>query len=288
MINQKLTEDSLKAWIGNTQCSEDTIEFGQVKKMLATLDEKLILKTGYPLPALWHWLYFLESSANSKLGNDGHTNLGEFLPPIPLPCRMWAGGRFSFLEPIKIGEILKKLSTVKDIKIKHGKNGPLCFITVLHELIDRNGQLRLSEEHDIVYREKPVGLRQISKPLIFPEEAEWTKIITPTPVMLFRYSALTFNSHRIHYDRKYCQEVEGYENLIFHGPLTATLLVSLAVKKRPNRALSNFNFRSTAPLFDNSPFKIHGKQNATDENKITLWAEGPSKGLAMEASATFY
>ncbi len=283
-----LDEQALKTWIGKTETASDLITSKQAQLLASTLDLSVMPKDGDPLPPLWHWIYFLEPSHLSELGRDGHPKLGGFIPPVALPRRMWAGGRFEFHTPILLGEEIRKTSTIKDIALKEGRTGKLCFVTVRHEFSGAdgtNGGVRLAEEHDIVYREDPVPGSTPPEPPEPPAGAEWSRTIEPSAVMLFRYSALTFNGHRIHYDIDYCRDVEGYPGLVFHGPLTATLLADLALEHAGDRTIRGFSFKALAPLFDNEPFIIRGKREGG--GKMTLWAETPSGRLAMLATAGF-
>jgi len=282
-----LDETILKSWIGKTQQVHDLIDAGQACRMQSTMDRDPTLRDGDDLPPLWHWVYFLEASRLGILGRDGHPKLGGFIPPVDLPRRMWAGGRFEFNIPIQLGEQIIKTSTIKDVILKQGRTGMLCFVTVRHELTGEDGSLRLSEEHDIVYREDSKPGQNVPSPVAPPGEALWSRTVEPTPVMLFRFSALTFNGHRIHYDREYSREVEGYDGLVFHGPLTATLLADLAVEKRSGSQLIAFSFRGLSPLFDTAPFTIHGKETENDSDVLELWASAPDGSLAMTATASF-
>jgi 3-methylfumaryl-CoA hydratase len=235
------------------------------------------------LPPLWHWLYFLPSERQSEIGADGHPKRGGFLPPVALPRRMWAGGRLQFLAPLHIGDAVRRTSRIADISSKQGRSGPLVFVRVRHE-IACGDTLALTEEHDIVYREAPQAGAVAEAPPQAPTGEQFGRSITPDPVLLFRYSALTFNGHRIHYDRSYVTEVEGYPGLIVHGPLIATLLVDLLRRERPEARLSSFAFRAMGPLFDTAPFSVCGRFD--DAKHATLWARGPQGQLAMQASAT--
>ena len=194
---------------------------------------------------------------------------------------MWAGGRLLFHRDLHVGDTVTKRSTVDTVDMKHGRSGLLCFVTVRHELIV-DGELAISEEQDLVYRDDPASDAGRPEPKQAPVEADFSDSVTPSEVMLFRYSALTFNGHRIHYDREYAREVEGYPSLVVHGPLTATLLADLAVSAT-GEALAGFSFRGVAPLFDGDPFTIAGSREG---NEVRLWAAGPSGGLAMQATAT--
>lgn len=272
----------LDDWIGRSEQRDDVLHAQPCRFMQATLDLEQTLEDGDALPPLWHWLFFLEAKRLGVLGRDGHPAKGEFLPPVSLPRRMWAGGRFVFHQPLIIGQAATKISTIKSITEKNGRSGPLCFVTVAHE-ISQHGHLCMQEEHDIVYREDPSPDAPQVQPTMAPEGAEFSELVQPSEVMLFRYSALTFNGHRIHYDSTYAREVEGYEGLVFHGPLTATLLVNLAQQKT-GLAVKVFSFRGTAPLSGLGAFHLEGRQGGTE---IELWARRGDGALAMTAQAEF-
>lgn len=274
-----LDQDVLNNWLGKTERAEDVITARQANLMCATLGRSQDMQNGDPLPDLWHWLYFPVAYPSENLGRDGHPKLGGFLPLVDLPRRMWAGGRFEFFAPLLLGEVAQKTSRIEQIKLKTGRTGALCFVTVSHT-ITANGQSRFREEHDIVYREDPTETVAKPTPLPAPKKSDWQQEFTPDPVMLFRYSALTFNGHRIHYDRIYAREVEGYSDLIVHGPLIATLLVDLATSN--GGPLARFSYRAHAPIFDAAPFTIHGARQTGE-----LWAKNPDGTLAMQAQAEF-
>jgi 3-methylfumaryl-CoA hydratase len=278
--------DRLRTWVGRTETVRDEIVAASVAAMSATIDrDDPAPRAGDPLPPLWHWLYFMPRMRRSLLGRDGHPALGGFLPPVKLPRRMWAGGRLTWTAPLRIGAAAEKVSTVKDVRVKEGKTGPLVFVTVLHEIF-QGGVSCLTEEHDIVYRGYDAPGAAKPKPLPAPAVAEFSRTVTPDPVLLFRYSALTFNGHRIHYDRSFCTEEEGYPGLVFHGPLTATLLVDLIRTEIPGAVLRSFAFRAVSPLFDTAPFSIHGcKTPQSEDGAYTLWALNPEGALAMQAEA---
>ncbi len=282
MQDATLDPDILVGWIGRGEEARDRLSVKQARLMQTTMDQEASLEAGDPLPALWHWIYFPVEMPLSGLGRDGHPRLGGFLPPVALPRRMWAGGRFRFLAPLPLGEEAIKRSTIKGVALKEGRSGPLCFVTVEHALAVA-GQDCLVEEHDIVYRADPDPSAPKPKPQVAPAAGPWRETIHPSPVQLFRYSALTFNGHRIHYDRDYCRDVEGYPGLVFHGPLTGTLLAALA-ERRSGRELSSFSFRALSPLFDTLPFLIDGVQTAEG---ASLWAETPEGHLAMTGEARF-
>jgi 3-methylfumaryl-CoA hydratase len=273
---------NLQNWVGREVQSRDLLRSEPSRFMQATLDREPSLEDGDALPPLWHWLYFLEAKRASELGRDAHPKKGGFLPPISLPRRMWAGDRFTFHAPVIIGKDVLKRSTIKNIVEKKGRSGNLCFVTVEHAIF-QDEQLVLIEEQDIVYREDPKP--GTPKPVPAPAQGkpEFSQVITPTQVMLFRYSALTFNGHRIHYDIDYARDVEGYDGLVFHGPLTATLLVELA-SAQMGRNPKTFEFRAQSPISGPQPFQIEGR---CDGNTIILWARGHDNALAMSASAHF-
>lgn len=274
--------DHLRSWIGKQETLEDRATLVPVAALSATLDrDDPAPRAGDPLPPLWHWLYFLPLARQSQIGPDGHPQRGGFLPPVPLPRRMWAGGRFTFLKPIGLEEKIKRVSTVADVTVKQGRAGALCFVLVKHEVFGENG-LALQEEHDIVYRDAPAPNEPAPAPKPAPTDGVWQRDIVPDDVLLFRYSALTFNGHRIHYDRRYVTEVEGYPGLIVHGPLIATLLVDL-LRRNTDKPLKSFKFRAVSPLFDIAPFSVHGRPG--EDGTVALWARNATGGVAMEAEA---
>ncbi len=277
-----MTDADLQGWIGREMTSTDTLPARPARFMQATLDRDPTLKDGDPLPPLWHWLYFLEAKRIGELGRDAHPKRGEFLPPVPLPRRMWAGGRFVFGRPLILGQTAIKRSRILSVDEKSGRTGNLCFVTVQHRIV-QNEELALIEEHDIVYREDPNPRVPTPAPAMAPRKAAHSHRILPTEVMLFRYSALTFNSHRIHYDVDYAREVEGYDGLVVHGPLTATLLVDLACSKT-RRMPRTYTYRGTAPITGKEPFFVEGKPR---REAFELWARRSDGALAMSATAVY-
>ncbi len=273
----------LETWVGRQERASDVFLVDSARRMQATLDQQPSLKAGDALPPLWHWIYYLNETPQSGLGRDGHPKLGGFLPPVALPRRMWAGGRLTFEAPLTLGATVDKLSTVTGVRLKDGRTGPLCFVTVRHEYAI-SGATCMIEEHDIVYREDPDPSAPKPEPAAPPQGATVRESVTPSETMLFRYSALTFNGHRVHYDRSYCRDVEGYPGLVFHGPLTGTLLADLAVRSSDGKVLKKFRFKALSPLFDTAAFTILGKPS---DAGLALWAETPGGGLAMSAEAEF-
>ena len=273
---------SLADWIGKTETRLDTVAPGPVAALSATLDrEDPEPQPGDLLPPLWHWLFFLDQYRASDLGPDGHARRGGLLPPVPLPRRMWAGSRFEFRHPLCVGDQMTRETRVIDIKEKQGRSGPLVFVVVRHEISNASG-VAVAEEHDIVYRDHPRDKSSAAPAQAAPADAAWERRIVADDVLLFRYSALTFNGHRIHYDRRYATEVEGYPGLVVHGPLIATLLMDLLRRRLPDANVAKFSFRAVSPLFDTAPFVVCGKPDGT---KIQLWAKDAAGNLAMSAEA---
>jgi 3-methylfumaryl-CoA hydratase len=274
--------EKLRSWIGKSESRSDIVTPAPVAGLSATLDrDDSSPQPGDALPPLWHWLYFLPHPRQSEVGAGGHPERGGFLPPVPLPRRMWAGGRLTFARPLRIGENITRVSTVADVSHKQGRTGELVFVLARHAISDSTG-LALSEEHDIVYREMQKPGDATPQPQAAPEDHAWIREIHADPVMLFRYSALTFNGHRIHYDRKYVTEVEGYAGLVVHGPLIATLLMDLLRRNLPEATVAQFSFRAVKPLFDLAPFFVCGRQEG---KTMRLWAKDVDGWLAMEATA---
>lgn len=279
--------DKLKDWVGRTQATEDLAAPFPVRALAATFDaDDPEPRSGDPLPPLWHWLYFLDAAPQSKIGADGHAERGDFLPPVPLPRRMWAGSRFSFDgEPVRVGDAIGRTSEIKSVEPKSGSTGSMVFVTVKHTISGPRG-VSFVEEHDIVYREAAKPGEQPKAPRPAPTDATWTRTIVPDPVLLFRFSALTFNGHRIHYDRSYTQQEEGYPGLVVHGPLIATLLLDLVRRHAPGRDLASFQFRAQRPTFDGHPMRVNGAPSA-DGRSVRLWAQDTDAFLTMSASADF-
>ena len=280
--------EHLREWIGRTETRHDTATAGPIVGLGAALDrddpEPL---PGSEVPPLGHWLYFTPRVRQSRLGPDGHARRGDFLPPVPLPRRMWAGGRLVFAHPLRIGDEMRRESRIDDVKIKTGRSGSLVFITVGHRIGNALG-VAVTEEHDIVYRDAPSVDAPASPPQAAPVDEIFSRTITPDPVLLFRYSALTFNGHRIHYDRTYVNDVEGYPGLIVHGPLIATLLLDLLRREVADARVRRFGFTAVLPIFDTHPFSVCGRIEAAQGEgsaHVRLWARDHDGRLAMKASA---
>jgi len=272
--------------MGKTEVLDDVITAAPMLGQAAMLDRDDALPVaGTVLPPLWHWLYFLPQHRQSELGTDGHAKRGGFLPPVPLPRRMWAGGRLTWLpdNPLRCGDAVQRQSTIAAVTHKSGRSGDLIFVLVRHAVHNAQG-LSLTEEHDIVYRAAAQPGDPLPVPLAAPASAAWQREVAPDPVLLFRYSALTFNGHRIHYDRQYVTEVEGYPGLIVHGPMVATLLLDLLRHQMPEAQVLRYEFRAVRPVFDIHPFCVCGEPSA-DGKTIHLWAKDHEGWLTMDATA---
>lgn len=269
--------DVLRTWIGRTVRVADALDPAQARRLADTLDRSVDLDLGSPVPPLWHWVYFLRSVPSSDLGPDGHEARGRFLPPVALARRLWAGGRLRFHRPLVLGAAAERTSTVIDVQMKDGRSGPLCFVTVEHQIASGE-ELLLTERQDLVYTDAPPGNHREVPP---PDGAAWSSEVVPSAVQLFRYSALTFNAHRIHYDLRHAESVEGHPALVVHGPLVATLLAGSEGVEAPP---TSFAYRAVAPLHVDAPFTIHGRPSA---GGAVLWAVRPDGNLAMTAEATW-
>jgi 3-methylfumaryl-CoA hydratase len=270
-----------REWIGRTETRHDVVTQGPLRALAALLDrDDPPPQPGDAAPPLAHWLYFLPIYRQSEAGPDGHALKGGFLPPVSLPRRMWAGSRLEFLRPLRVGAAITRRSTIADVSVKEGRSGPLVFVTVRHEVSDDGGTV-LTDEHDIVFRGEG-ALAAAPKPAA--SDATWRRDIHPDPVLLFRYSAVTFNSHRIHYDYPYVTKVEGYPGLVVHGPLIATLLVDLFRRNRPEARLTSYAFRAVRPLYDTAPFSTCGVPDET-QRSARLWTRDAEGAVTMEAHA---
>ena len=280
---------NLTDWIGRSETVTDTVAPTPYAALSAMLDrDPQRPPVGTLLPALWHWLYFLPLHRQSEIGPDGHANRGGFLPPVPLPRRMWAGSQFQFHSPLRVGDALMRTSTIHDVTEKSGRTGPLVFVKVRHE-IRRDGEanVALTEFHDIVYREAPSAEQPATAPTTAPAISPWERKWVPDDVLLFRYSALTFNGHRIHYDRRYVTEVEGYPGLIVHGPMLATLLLDLLRHEKPDAAIARYEFKAVRPVFDINPFFVCGEPQS-DGKTFKLWVKDHEGYLTMSATAVIH
>lgn len=270
----------LRQYVGRTQTVSDVLTPVPPTLLAATIDrDDPPYKAGDELPPNWHRLYFLTAARPAEIGPDGHPARGRFLPPVPLPRRMFAGGRLKFLRPLRIGDRVTRVSEVLSVEGKRGRSGDLVFVTVRHRF-SVGEDVALEETQDLVYR-GPGGGETPSEPV---EAAPWERTIHPDPLMLFRYSALTFNGHRIHYDYPYVTQEEGYPGLIVHGPLIATLLLDLLRRERPRARVAEFSFRAKRPLFSPVRFSVRGWP-AADGHSVRLIAVNPEGSAAMVAEA---
>lgn len=272
----------LSSWIGRSEESQDRLEPAHVRRIAALLDHAEAPERGAPLPPLWHWCFFTPTVPQSQIDPDGHPKRGGFLPPVPLPRRMWAGGRLSFHAPLRVGDIVTRTTEIASIRETSGKQGTLVFLTLKHALSTAAG-LAIKEEQDIVYRAPSKTAMPAPDPAPETPPADWRDPYEPDPVRLFRYSALTNNAHRIHYDLPYATQEEGYPGLVVQGPLTATLLMDAFLKHRATPPRS-FSFRGQAPLFSGAPMALCGQ--AGSGGAFDLWAEGPGGHKAMSATVT--
>jgi 3-methylfumaryl-CoA hydratase len=277
---------NLADWIGKTETIADVVTATPVAALAATLDGPAERPSpGMPLPPLWHWLYFLPLARQSDIGPDGHPKRGGFLPPVPLPRRMWAGSQFTLHAPLAVGDAIERTSTIENVTSKHGRTGELVFVKVKHEIRVRGAAApAITEFHDIVYREAAKPGDAAPPAQAAPADATWERPWQADDVLLFRYSALTFNGHRIHYDRKYVTEVEGYPGLVVHGPLLATLLLDLLRHRQPDAVVARYEFRALRPIFDIHRFAACGAPQA-DGQTVKLWIRDHEGALAMDATA---
>ena len=285
MTNQTIDIAHLRTWIGKQESHNDIATTFPVAALAATLDRKdPPPQTGDAIPLSGHWLYFLETAPNSELGHDGHPKRGGFLPPVSLPRRMWAGGRIDFRAPVRVGDAIRRDSEILSVEAKSGNSGNLVFVTVRHTM-SANGTIAIVEEHDIVYRDaaKKGEAPPVGKPA--PQTAMWRREVETNQGVLFRYSALIFNAHRIHYDIDYCRDVEGYPGLIVHGPLQTTLLLDLCRRHDP-RPVRTLDYRATHPVFHQEKFSVNGQPSA-DGKSVELWTANAAGCYAMRGTATF-
>ncbi|WP_338579251.1 MaoC family dehydratase N-terminal domain-containing protein [Pseudomonas sp. ML2-2023-6] len=274
-----MSDNALSAWIGRTEEIQDHLSLNLITRIAATLGEP-VPQAGEDLPALWQWCFFQSAMEEGALGGDGHPARGGFLPPADNRNRMWAGGRVEFHTPLKVDAHATRISTIIDVQQKHGRTGSLLFVTLQHDYL-QDGQLAIREEQDIVYRE-PTPPRLVgSEPL--PTGA-WQESVTPSTTLLFRYSAVTFNGHRIHYDWPYATATEGYPGLVVHGPLMATLSLRAFCRANPQARVRGFAYRGIRPLMAPHPFVLRGRIVA--EGKAELWV-GNTDGVAQQGEVTF-
>lgn len=269
------TPPDLTAWIGRTARATDTITAGPVDRLAAILGSKPPVSSA-PLPALWHWLFFLPRSPISKIGADGHDQRGEFLPPVTERRRLFAGGTTRFLDTLHLGDEIERTSRIEDAVIKRGRSGRLVFVTIVHEIMTERG-LAITERQEIVFTDAVPSTPDERRAAV--PESIWSAVLIPDTVMLFQFSALTFNSHRIHYDAGYATGVEGYPNLVVHGPLVALALANLAASHL-DKPPQGFTFRARAPFFVDNAVELRGSPSPVGAN---LAAYTPTGEFGMEA-----
>lgn len=278
--------------MSESRTTEDLLALGRVRALAATLDlDPDALGDGAPLPLGWHWIFFHDAARRSDLGPDGHERAGGFLPSLGLPRRMWAGGRLRFHRPLRVGEPARRVSTVGSVERKEGRSGRLAFVTVRHVLHGADGSVAVEEEQDLVYLEarKPAGGASAAEGSrsagAAGEPADWRESFVADEVTLFRFSALTFNGHRIHYDRQYATEVEGYPDLVVHGPLLALLLLGAGLRRVDAGTGASFEYRAAQPLFCNEEIVLAGGAGVPDAPlAMVLRAEHRDRGVAMRAT----
>jgi len=266
-------------WIGRSQTITDTLDPVLAGRVAATLGASAP-PAGAPLPPLWQWAFFIEAAQAHVLGADGHPARGGFLPPAQNRNRMWAGGRVTFHQPLIVGTIAERRTTILDVQEKTGRTGQLLFVTLRHEYTQA-GTLAIDEEQDIVYRQPSPPKLTGSTPA---PAAQWRETVTPTATLLFRYSAVTFNGHRIHYDHPYVTQSEGYPGLVVHGPLIATLMLAAFTRAQPQARLQHLSYRGLRPLIAPTPFDVAGR--VSEPGVADLWAEQDGT-LAHQAQLQF-
>jgi 3-methylfumaryl-CoA hydratase len=280
-MTEQLDLDHLRQWIGRTQEATDIVTAQLVKGLRATLFQDVgEPKTGDAAPFTVHWCLAQPVFPMSMLGPDGHPTRGGFLPPVPLPRRMWAGGEIEFIDALRVGDESTRMSRISDVTVKNGSTGQLCFVSVEHTVTSPRG-IAIRERQDIVYREMG-GTQAAPKAPPPPPVAQHRETHVSDPVLLFRYSALTFNGHRIHYDRDYVTKVEGYPGLIFHGPLQAAFIVELAAKLRGGKPPKKFTYRGVQPLFEGGAFSFTANDNGAS---MELWTANEAGQPTMKGTA---
>jgi 3-methylfumaryl-CoA hydratase len=282
-MTEKPDLDHLRQWIGRSTQATDVVTAQLVKGLRATLFLEIgEPKAGDAAPFTTHWCLAQPVFPASELGPDGHPARGGFLPPVPLPRRMWAGGELEFADTLRVGDEVTRTSRIADVTLKTGSTGTLCFVSVNHEVTTPRG-MAIRERQDIVYRDVSPTSAAPATPAGPPPTAQHRETHIADTVLLFRYSALTFNGHRIHYDRDYVTKVEGYPGLIFHGPMQAALLVEFAAKLR-KQVPKKFTYRGVQPLFEGNEFSVNANQ--TDAGMET-WTANSEGQPTMKGTATW-
>lgn len=275
----------LKKWVGEKETAVDFITVPAVHRLAAMLDrDDPMPRVGDAFPLGWHGILFPRVVRQSQIGPDGHPLRGDFLPPVPLPRRMFAGKRVTFHNDLRVGDEVRRESMIQDIELKSGRTGQMVFVTVRTDIHSPRG-LAITEEQKIVYREAPDAAAPPPPPQAAPAQPRWEKVITPDPVMLFRYSALTYNGHRIHYDLPYVTQVEGYPGLIVNGGLTTLFAFELAREHGP-RPIVSFSSRNVRPLIVGQSLHVCGAPSA-DNKSAKLWVANHEGAVALTADAQF-
>jgi 3-methylfumaryl-CoA hydratase len=285
---------AIEDWIGRSQSLTEVIHSVQVRQLAATLNDagRLARPVAAHLPAAWHWAYFNPLELQARLGDDGHPQRGDFLPPVSLPRRMWAGSRLNWTRAFVVDSTVTRDTRIASVARKSGRSGDMVFVTLAHQYRDADGLL-LDEEHDIVYRDWPtdaekaglaeLGARAQAGEHRFERTGTQQQPVEADAVMLFRYSAATFNGHRIHYDGDYCRSVEGYPGLVVHGPLIATMLLGFVENTlAPGRFIRSFNFRAKRPTFDLCGFHLHAAPGA-DAQAMDVWSTNNVGEVGLDA-----
>ena len=270
--------DHLRGWVGRTEDAEDVVTPRLAQGLRATLFQTPDVEPGQPAPLATHWCLAPTIAAMDELGEDGHPRRGGFMPPVPLPSRMWAGGRLRILDRLRVGDRVRLLSRIADVALKQGSSGMLCFVTVEHSWLTDRGPA-IEERRDMVYRD---AVKSTPARAAEPEARAAAHSVShmADPVLLFRYSALSFNGHRIHYDRDYATGVEGYKGLVVHGPLQASLMLEMAAGLRGGTAPAEFRYRGIRPLFDGAAFSVNA-----DGSGEEFWVADGDGHATMTATA---
>lgn len=274
--------EHLRTWVGRERVRKDELALFKAQALGAAIDREALLAVGDELPPTWQWLYFVDTARASELGADGHPKTGDFLPPVALPRRMWAAGKCLYEHPLRVGEPAEQRSIIRSVDLKEGKTGTLVFVTVEHHTT-QGGKRCLIEEQSLVYRDMPIGPSPLPPGEPAAPGVDFEEHFQPDPVLLFRYSALTYNGHRIHYDRDYATRQEHYPALVVQGPLLATLLAEQVAKHLPETRIRGFQFRAVRPSFDTDGLKFCARR---DGSKVELWTVTHEGFVAMTATAT--
>lgn len=272
--------DGLQDWIGKKLIIDDEVTLPAVRRIAAMDDlDPASFKRGDPIPPHWYSMFFTLNARQSQIGPDGHPRKGEFLPPIPLPRRMFVGRKVEFIEPLRIGDLADKTSEIMSITQKSGRSGILIFLTIRHTIAVA-GQPRLIEQQEVVYREAPsqAASQTAATPELAPTDGQWSESLLMDPVLLFRYSAVTWNSHRIHYDAEYARNVENYPGCVMNGALTVHRIIDAAVRNNPGKTLISLTAKLFKPLFVGHTVTLAGKR--TEDNQIQAWAADEAGALA--------